>query len=60
MFDNFLSALEDYIDLRIEQERDSAASGDNRRWHEQIRDRQREYADRMQRALKAYIQSQTP
>lgn len=58
MFNNFLSALEDYIDLRIELEKDQEEHSG--RWHEHMRERTRDITRQMEGALKAYIQSQTP
>jgi hypothetical protein len=59
MFDNFLNALDDYIEMKQEYDREIDKRGDSRRWYEQMRECRRKIVCRMQGALDAYIQDRT-
>ncbi len=58
MFNNFLNALEDYIDLRIEQSQDNEEHSG--RWHEHMRERTRDITRRMQDAFTDAVENLIP
>jgi hypothetical protein len=51
MFDDFLSALDDYLDFREEQERERSEYGESRRWNEQMGARRAKIVGEMRKAF---------
>lgn len=60
MFNNFLNALDDYIDLKAETERDAAEFGDSRRWHEHNAQKRNKIVARMQDAFNDAVENLIP